>query len=50
MVVLTGISTVKQHQRASTALQQSAKTLQSLCCCQIDLIKQDPLALLHCLG
>lgn len=46
--VLTSVSTVQEHQRSSAALQESAQTLQGLCCSQVDLIQQDPVALLHC--
>lgn len=48
--VLTCVSTVQQHQRSSAALQESAQTLQRLCGRQVDLIQQDPVALLHCLS
>lgn len=48
--VLTRVSTVQQHQRSGTALQESAQTLQRLCGRQVDLIQQDPVALLHCLS
>lgn len=48
--VLTSVSTVQQHQRSSAALQESAQAFQGLCCSQVDLIQQDPVALLHCLS
>lgn len=50
IAVLTSVSAVQQHQRSSVALQQSTQTLQGLCCRQVDLIQQDPVALLHCLS
>lgn len=46
--VLTRVSAVQQHQRPGAALQQPTQTLQGLGCCQVDLIQQDPVALLHC--
>lgn len=48
--VLTCVSTVQQHQRPGAALQESTQTLQRLCGRQVDLIQQDPVALLHCLS
>lgn len=48
--VLTSVPTVQQHQRSSAALQESTQTLKGLCCCQVDLIQQDPVAFLHCLS
>lgn len=46
----TRVSAVEQHKRPGSALQESTEALQSLCCRQVDLIQQDPLALLHGLG
>lgn len=45
--VLTSVPAVQQHQRPGAALQQSTQTLQGLGRRQVDLVQQDPVALLY---